>query len=1165
MIPYEIYFKILSALIIFTCMKLEPSYGHVLNNTNTKEILNSIINEFQNEFITLKNDELQVPAVNEFYGSLKFLHKKVEPQKKLEELSYKLKSNIDFIYKALHKAKHSFKARNGINSTKYRQAWILPCDDSLSIADHVKNHSSRFLIDQILNNLFYDLWTLKTYIKQVYILSLTDTSFEDPYFKHNCCGIIDHSILWRTYMSHNKYKTRRIILLLDHGSSVDDNDLGLSKLLAKQMIAVLNNEDRFTVIAIASKWSSLEVDESCGNEHLPSILSASDNNKELSNAFIDGVTSKNEITDHSMGMKIATKMARLFYAGNDTVLFLYITSGMEFSMSEAMDILATSDLTSPLIMNICAISSNIMSGFLLERNYVKNKFITKGRLIFISEEQSIGPSVAKFYDAYLEKNYNTTMKNSLPIWDYVAQDLFVSLSIGFPIGNKLVVIGIDVIFTKFFEDIIFYSHYQKDMYSILMNCDGIMLLHPSMPLNKLTKQIKFTDVSNVFSEPSLKENVLTKSNGNLVFRGIPVKYIWQQINNLYIILLVVKNVEEITFVPSKVNWLSGFASDELMSHLVDLASTGPTCKYLGHDVNLDSPSLYLSRSCFQSGLTKTNDSTILKLLSFRKSDELYHEGLQEGIQEELYNILQVIDLLQKNHVTSLNSEYVVRRFIATKSGILSIFPNVVVRSDFVPSERPWFTRANELKGKIVVSPPYLDNGGAGYIVTISFATRYVVLGIDVTYGFMLKLMLDQYVDCFLNITCFLVNDRGYLITHPDLLTSLENDDEPVEQLHIVHKESSVANDLLNHEEFVQKLACNDYSTATIQRYYQFNMNFQEILTSTVLGEPCISYSIGPIMGTNLFFGVVKAACPISRTFCPCSVVDRICLNCKNMEKEECECPCECQIHRSSCSNYTSHDDYKLCDPFLQRFSSDPTFNDRGEEIEPCSVSICEGKLNYLSCLGVIGCEWCMNDTYGFPLSTPFCTTMLSCFNGVLGSPSPYQNRNVEVTQLIPSMKNTGYIFGLIIIFGILFILIFVCWRSYGNASNNQRIYTSARQEEHLHMSDLNVNDDFLEQGNHSDKLLIDEKKRSPISPYCVTSNYSRPATAADSDHGYSTMTPHDESEHLSLAPIEIDSLEEDIASDRATPPVKHKIQLTKIPHRNCIIVPVTVHRNVDAT
>ncbi|KAL3289968.1 hypothetical protein HHI36_023351 [Cryptolaemus montrouzieri] len=1185
MFPNKVHFRTfrkLSIFLSFFCLT-RFVFSNENETTDSNELLKPVIENFRNEFELIKNEELQVPLINNLYSKPPSKH--IDPQKKVEELSEKLNLNINIIYRALEKTKQTFKIQNGSNITKHRQSFILPCKDASNSdifsknGDSLTNHSSKHAVKQVLNNLFYELWNVKSFLKQVFLLSLTDAPpFEDPYLTTKCSGS-DHSLLWKIYMSHNTYRTRRVILLIDHGNSIEDNVLALSKVFAKQMITVLTENDKFTVIAIASKWSSLSVTESCGNQHLPSILAATDNNKELTFSFIDALAAKSEITDHNMGMKIAMKMARLFYAGDETVMLLYISPGMQFSMSEAMEIVAVSDLSSPLIINTCTVSlgtlpdiqdmnilSNIMNDFFLEKNRSKNQLISQGRLIFINEEYAVGPAVARFYEIFNNKPQQSTKKSSLPTWDPISKDLSVAFSIGFSFGNRFIVIGAEVFFTNFVRDIIYYSNYQKDMYAILMNHEGKVLVHPSIPLERHEKQMKFAHISKFFHKDSLWANFFKKSTGTVSTTS--VKYNWQNISDIYVICFVVKQIQHIPTNPSKTNWLPNLANGQLVSYLLDLAGVSTSCRYFGKLVNIESPSLYLSQSCFQHVLPRANESTTMKLLPYLQYENLLKQGgLQDGIRDELIGLMQVIELLRKKHVSSINSNYIIRRYIATKSGILHVFPGVVIDSDFKPSKRSWFIRADELRGKTVVSPPYLDTGGAGYIVTISFATPNVVLGIDVTYGYVFKLILDQYSDCINNSTCFFVDDRGYLISHPDLIKSLESDSEPIEQLHLVHKESSVANDFLNHEELVQKLACNDYTTATIQRYYQLNMSYHGIFNSSVLGEPCVSYSITPINHTNLFFGVVKAACPIARTFCPCSVIDRLCLNCQYIEKQECECPCECPISRSTCTNYTSHDDYELCGSLLESYSSEPRFNDDIlEEIDQCPIPNCESKANYLSCLGVLGCEWCRKDNYGFALEVPFCTMMHSCFNGVLGGPSPYKEGNIETTPIFSSIKTTGVVLGLIIIFGVLFIIMLICWRSY-NTPRNQNVYLSARQEEQLNMSELNINDDFLEHGNHSDKLLIDEKKGAPISPYCVTTNYSRPATAADSDHGYSTMTPHDESEHLSLAPIEIDSLEEDMASDRATPPLKHtcKGPLTRIPHRNCIIVPVTVHRHVDAT
>ena len=50
-------------------------------------------------------------------------------------------------------------------------------------------------------------------------------------------------------------------------------------------------------------------------------------------------------------------------------------------------------------------------------------------------------------------------------------------------------------------------------------------------------------------------------------------------------------------------------------------------------------------------------------------------------------------------------------------------------------------------------------------------------------------------------------------------------------------------------------------------------------------------------------------------------------------------------------------------------------------------------------------------------------------------------------------------------------------------------------------------------------MLATFENPASISPYRVNTSYRRPA-GGDSDHGYSTMTPHEDSEHASLPCLE---------------------------------------------
>jgi len=85
-----------------------------------------------------------------------------------------------------------------------------------------------------------------------------------------------------------------------------------------------------------------------------------------------------------------------------------------------------------------------------------------------------------------------------------------------------------------------------------------------------------------------------------------------------------------------------------------------------------------------------------------------------------------------------------------------MYPGSSVDHHYDPTRRPWYTRALEFPGRVVLSTPYLDVGGAGYIITLSHTiyegqsaalhspsdTVAAVLGLDVTLGYVYRLVLQ---------------------------------------------------------------------------------------------------------------------------------------------------------------------------------------------------------------------------------------------------------------------------------------------------------------------------------------------------------------------------------------------------------------------------------------
>jgi len=97
--------------------------------------------------------------------------------------------------------------------------------------------------------------------------------------------------------------------------------------------------------------------------------------------------------------------------------------------------------------------------------------------------------------------------------------------------------------------------------------------------------------------------------------------------------------------------------------------------------------------------------------------------------------------------------------------------------------------------------------------------------------------------------------------------------------------------------------------------------------------------------------------------------------------------------------------------------------------------------------------------------------------------------------------------------------------------------------------------------NNLDCLVRD--KVAPISPYRVSTNYRRPP-GGDSDHGYSTMTPHDDSEQQTFASEPLLVVGNNVEPDLNRPSNIGVLSPTTYlgsPHH--VLAPVTVHRDME--
>ena len=96
----------------------------------------------------------------------------------------------------------------------------------------------------------------------------------------------------------------------------------------------------------------------------------------------------------------------------------------------------------------------------------------------------------------------------------------------------------------------------------------------------------------------------------------------------------------------------------------------------------------------------------------------------------------------------------VRRYVSTPSGVLIEYPATVRPASHDPHRRPWYRKALDYPGRVVMTGPSLDPSGSGYIVSVSHTvyegkpagvhsqsdSAVAVLGADLTLSYVHRLL-----------------------------------------------------------------------------------------------------------------------------------------------------------------------------------------------------------------------------------------------------------------------------------------------------------------------------------------------------------------------------------------------------------------------------------------
>ncbi|XP_052058181.1 VWFA and cache domain-containing protein 1-like [Mytilus californianus] len=986
------------------------------------------------------------------------------------------------------------------------------------------------------------------------------------------------------YVSTVQPQSKHLVIVMDHGNSLSPNQLRIAKGIAKHILSSLSEKDRVAVIGLASKVSfprEPDTDSCLHNKMVPVTYEA---NLHFSN-FIDKLEKENAATNHTLGFKTALDivqktMHKSPVVNMDYAMVVYISRGLLSSINEPSIVLETiaelnGRLKNRVIINTYAVIDDGKpvtweKSFL--QNVAKQNFaqynvqqrssepIVPGTMMAINTTKDLSMSVGKFYLPF-NQSASEVPVFSLPYIDKADKALTITISQTCFHNNKVIgIMGVDLHMEDIVQDITYYDE-MDGSYAFVITSEGYTIMHPSF-----TRPVK-TDVQPMHTDiwhfennegfARIRSDMINMESGErtLILRN-DVKtnrsendanyyatYIWKRVENTPFIVAI-KTFSQIEDAKVLEKITSFSASDvNMLYHRLDLLPASTMCLHLKQLATEDTSTIFLSPKCFNEPYDhmslREDKKMVRSYTAYLKEPyvELTNPGIKDGVRDDALATGRITNDWKLRYNTSAHRDSIVRRYIATTNGVFRMYPGTLLDKTFDPSKRTWYTRAFEFPGKVTLTAPYLDMGGAGYITTISHtiyegkddamhssANKVVaVMGMDLTLGYFYKMLQDHiYICSHKTVRCFIMDDRGYLVAHPALIEP--NGKGPVEKQHITHQEPLVANDILNHRYFVHKKRCNRFNDRTIQRYYNFNTSLDGVLTNLVHGEKCSRYQIVHIRGTNAFLGIVNHTCDTATAFCPCSMSDRLCLNCKQMEQTVCECPCECQLDVDFCTGGLLEEENfnPSCERVPEKESIlrlDPKLT---EDKTPCGKHICTGRTTKLGCISVMGCQWCQVHKDMNPISTPYCADQRVCFGGIEEAPTPYgdevramaQNTEQTNTKTTPVGPVAGGIMGcfLVLAMGVY------CYRHHIHRTNHQ--YITTLQENTNRTSNFYDTDDIDpidEPGTgHTNFLLATFENPAAVSPYRMSTSYRRPTGGGDSDHGYSTMTPHEDSEHASL-------------------------------------------------
>ncbi|KAK3718988.1 hypothetical protein QZH41_013156, partial [Actinostola sp. cb2023] len=575
---------------------------------------------------------------------------------------------------------------------------------------------------------------------------------------------------------------KNVIILFDISYAMkEENKYKFARTAVVQVLKGMLNNDFTNLIAFAQTallpgmTHGRKTDDTYNSCLKSQLVQANGQNKQDLERFVQDVMLASEKTVNYYNA-IATALKVVANTNNKKDTHLIFVTGSQDTSTENIPTLIRNASTT-VNVHVYHLVGNVKHSYIKDSSakLAEMASINSGKLETIYDYSTLAFVMGRFYKNM--QNEQTTGSYVTPPQFDVRLGMYVTL--GVPCYTKSMeligVVGIDTTLSELLKNTEAFGPGELSYNFVIETDTGRALVHPQLPVpESITNEpifinIKYLEQSAGFStvlvsmmrrETGTKvlhtQRVLSRGNPEFNgYRGVTADftYSWRPVNNTnFAVCVVVANDEldnKVIVTPQAYPEPDLYHRYDIVKYLkVGSIIEDKPIAFLNNitfPATLSRSNYFLSSSCFTDPYRFENTA---ESLEFVKELSDYVDGKRsvqpmQALKKEVLADIRLTRHIEKcwnrNPMRVLGAD-AAWRYIATNSGAMRQYPgrqtfnnrrvyikNTAIQVLFVlyfiirydPTTRPWYHAAKSYPGKLDFSVPYLDNGGAGVVVTTS--------------------------------------------------------------------------------------------------------------------------------------------------------------------------------------------------------------------------------------------------------------------------------------------------------------------------------------------------------------------------------------------------------------------------------------------------------------